>query len=124
MPRFDPGSRGATSVDRPGMLLCGVSERLDRSGVEAVAERHGVGDGVRGEELQGDRDVAEREVEVDQADAVASTLGEGHGEVRRQRGLAAPTLGREDRDQDAVVELCPRSAPLRGLSRAATARAP
>ena len=70
--------------------------------VERAGQRDGVGDRVRGEELQRDRDVAEREVEVDQADLASPAVGEGDGEVGRERGLAAAALGREDRHDPAA----------------------
>ena len=51
-------------------------QRLEAGGVQAVGQRDGVGDGVRREELQRDRDVAEGQVEVDQADLAATAVGQ------------------------------------------------
>ena len=80
----------------PGRVRC---EQAGEPGlVERAGERDRVGDGVGREELQGDRDVAEGQVEVDQADLLATVLGQRHGEVRRDRRLPAAALGREDRD--------------------------
>ena len=68
------------------------ASRLSTSG-------HRVGDGVGGEQLQRDGDVAEGEVEVDEADLAAAAVGQRGREVGGERGLAAAALGREDRDQ-------------------------
>jgi hypothetical protein len=60
-------------------------------------------DGVRGEQLERDRDVAEGEVEVDQADLAGALVGQGERQVHCNRGLPDPALGREDRDHLTVV---------------------
>ena len=70
--------------------------------VEVLADRDGVGDGVRGKELQRDGHVAEREVEVDKGDRALAGVSYGRGEVGREGGLATAALGREDRDDTTV----------------------
>ena len=67
-------------------------------------------DRVRREQLERDRDVAEGQVEVDQAHLPGAVVGQREREVDRDRGLADAALGREDRDHVAVV--------LRGLGAA------
>ena len=93
---------GAAGLDRcdQGGQPGGVrgEQGLQRGEVEVVAERDGVGDGVRREQLQRDGDVAERQVEVDEADLATAAVGQRGGQVGGQRRLAAAALGREDRD--------------------------
>ena len=60
-------------------------------------------DGVAREELQRDRDVAEGEVEVDQAHLAGAPVGERERQVDRDGGLADAALGREDGDDPALV---------------------
>ena len=93
------GSIGATSALRPER--CEVSSDIERGAVEVLADRHGVRDRVRREELQRDGDVAEGEVEVEQRHRALAGVGDGRGEVGRERGLAAAALGREDGDDPA-----------------------
>ena len=63
-------------------------------------------DGVAREQLQRDRDVAEGEVEVDQADLAGALVGQREREVDRHRRLADPTLGGED-GHDPAVRIAP-----------------
>ena len=53
--------------------------------------------------MQHDRDVAEVQVEVDEADLASPAVGEGRGEIACQRGFSAAALGREDRHDDAAA---------------------
>ena len=95
--RAAPARPGSRSPRR-----CGVSSGSSTVKSRLALERDGVGDGARGEQLEGDRDVAEAEVEVDQADPRRPRRAVRRDrEVRGDRGLADPALGGEDREQRA-----------------------
>ncbi len=85
-----------------GVLVAG-EQAIEHLDVDVVLRADRLLDGVRREELHRDRDVAEGQVEVDQADLAGALLGQGEGQVDRDRGLADATLGREDRDHLADV---------------------
>jgi hypothetical protein len=77
-------------------------QRLQAGEVQVLLpERHGVGDGVGREQLQGDRHVPEGEVEVDDDDAAAPLVRQRGRQVGGDRRLAAPPLGGEDGDHAA-----------------------
>ena len=96
IPSAAPGSKGCDQGGQPG----GV--RGEQAGeprlVERPRQRDGVSDGVAREELQRDRHVAEREVQVHEADLAPPPVSQGGGEVGGDRRLPAAALGREDRD--------------------------
>ncbi len=94
-------------------LLVAGQERLQRGQVEQVLGADGLLDRVRREQLQGDGDVAEGEVEVDQADLAGAALGEGEREVDRHRGLADAPLRREDGDD--LAEMAGPGRAAQGL---------
>lgn len=77
-------------------------EGFDGAGVKLAIHSGGIGDGVHGEELQDDRDVAKGQVEIDDAGGLLEVCREAGGEVCRQRGLTDSTLGGEDGDELAV----------------------
>ena len=124
-----PGSIGATRVVQPGRVRSQqrhappAASRLSKSG-------DGVGDGVGREELERDGDVAEGQVEVDEADLAPAAVGQRGREVGGQCRLAAAALGGEDRDEpasgavvltggqgtDGLAQLA-RRAPWRGAQR-------
>ena len=74
---------------------------LEQREVEVILGLRCLGDGVLRDQLQGDRHVPEREVEVDHAHVVAG-LGEGDAEVDGHRGLADAALGGEDHEHLAL----------------------
>ena len=102
-----PGSTGRDEGRQAGGVR--RQEARDALGVESVTERDRVGDRVGREQLESDRDVTERQVEVDQADLTLAPVGEHSGEVGGHRGLATPSLRREHRDDAApgAVQVAP-----------------
>ena len=78
-------------------------QRGGAGGVQVASHRQRVHHGPRRVELHADRDVAEREVQVDDAHPVAGPLGQHHAQVGSERGLAAAALGREHGDDLAVA---------------------
>ena len=98
-------------------------QRQDPLGVQGLTERDRVGDRVRREQLERDRDVAEGEVEVDEADLALAAVREHRRQVRRDRGLAAAALRGEHRD-DAPPGSCGSAlSAVSTLSRMARASA-
>jgi hypothetical protein len=53
-------------------------------------------------ELKHDRDIAEGEIQIDEAHPACATSREGNRDVRGERRLATAALGREDRDDPGV----------------------
>ena len=85
-----------------GVLVAG-QQRVEQRHVDVALRADRVLDRVGREQLQGDRDVTEGQVEVDQAHLAVALVGERQGEVDRDRGLADAALRREHRDDRAVV---------------------
>ena len=92
-----------------GVLVPG-QQPVEHRQVEGVLGADGLLDRVGREQLHGDRDVAEGEVEVDQAHLAGAALGQREGEVDRHRGLADAALGGEDGDDAAEVHGAGRAA--------------
>ena len=70
--------------------------------VQVTGHGHHVGGRPLGHEREGDRDVTEREVEVDEQHPGDPVRGQLRRQVRRDRRLAHPALGGEDRDDPAL----------------------
>ena len=101
MVSFASGCTGATSALTLSLYV--VSSGSQHLEVEAALQVHHVGHRAGREQLEGDGDVAEGQVEVDQADPAGAAAGQGEREVHRQGRLADPALGGEHRDQGAAV---------------------
>ncbi len=91
-------------------------QRQQRRPVEVGADRHRVGDGVGGEQLQGDARRRRRTGPGRQAD-LPRPVGRGAREVGGQRRLAAAALGGEHRDEPAARLGGRRRRPRRACSR-------
>ena len=86
---WTPGSVGGASTCSPDS--CTVTSRLSAAGVKPLAHVHDLLEVVLRAQAEGDRDVAEREVQVEQEGGVALD-GQPDADVDRKGGLSCAAL--------------------------------
>ncbi len=91
---------GCGSSDRPAGVL--AQRPAQERHVEAVDVQGHVGQGVVGNQVEGDVGIAQGEVEIDQGDVVVGVLGEIAAEVDGEAGAADAAAGADHGDHRGV----------------------